>query len=90
MSAEVVLGVIALIVSVLSALWTAYSTWRHGIEEKRTAAARAVEALHAMYSKDAQKAMSFISIYARAPELLADFMKNPHFVSKLRDRRGNQ
>lgn len=89
MSAEVVLSVIAVVVSVLSALWTAYSTWQHDRAEKHTAAARAEEFLHTMYCKETQKAMAFISIYARVPgtpdfnQSLADFMKNPQRVSKI-------
>lgn len=87
MSAEVILGVVAIVVSVLSALWTVYSALQHGREDRRTAAARAKESLHTMYSKDAQKAMTFLSIYARVPgtkdfnQNLANFMKNPQHVS---------
>lgn len=87
MSTEVILGVVAIAVSVLSALWTAYSSWQQGREEKLTVAARAKEALHVLYSKDAQRAITFISIYAQAPgtqdfnQNLANFMKNPQNVS---------
>jgi hypothetical protein len=77
-TAEFVVSIVAIVVSVFSALVATYIAWRVAKEANtaaagrdrdavRAAAASAHAQLRATYSKDVQPALAFLSIFARVP-----------------------